>query len=77
MPWVGLVLYALHLPAILTAITAGTKLLKLPLAPEEEPFLAPAGAAVTAATENGAGHSIAPAAAAPPQADGAVTNGHH
>ncbi|KAG2434076.1 hypothetical protein HXX76_007804 [Chlamydomonas incerta] len=75
MPWVGLVLYSLHLPVILTAITAGNKLLQLPLAPEEEAFLSPAGPG--AAAEHGAANgTVAPAAAAPP-ADGAAANGHH
>lgn len=43
MPWVGLVLYALHIPAILTAAVAGTKLLNLPIETEREPFLSPEG----------------------------------
>ncbi|GLC40677.1 hypothetical protein PLESTM_001100600 [Pleodorina starrii] len=59
MPWVGLVLYALHLPAILTAAIAGGKLLKLPLVPEQEPFLSPAGPA-TAAAEAGEAPAAGP-----------------
>ncbi|KAG2501542.1 hypothetical protein HYH03_000049 [Edaphochlamys debaryana] len=51
MPWVGLVLYALQLPAIATAVLAGRRLLALPLAPEEEPFLSPAGPADGAAAQ--------------------------
>ncbi|GIL79805.1 hypothetical protein Vretimale_12423 [Volvox reticuliferus] len=51
MPWVGLMLYALHLPAILIAALVGDKLLKLPLEPEQEPFLSPAGPTIAAAVE--------------------------
>ncbi|KXZ55589.1 hypothetical protein GPECTOR_2g1139 [Gonium pectorale] len=61
MPWVGLALYSLHIPVILTAAFAGNKLLALPAAPEEEPFLSPAGPA---------DGSEAAAAAAAPAANG-------
>ncbi|GLI68054.1 hypothetical protein VaNZ11_012349 [Volvox africanus] len=62
MPWVGLVLYALHLPVILIAAIAGRKLLKLPLEEEQVPFLSPAGPTITAEVER-------PGAAAPQHAD--------
>ncbi|GFR48845.1 hypothetical protein Agub_g10798 [Astrephomene gubernaculifera] len=54
MPWVGLVLYALHLPAILTAAWAGGRLLALPPPAEaEQPFLrdCPAGPMAVGAEE--------------------------
>ncbi|EFJ49439.1 hypothetical protein VOLCADRAFT_89859 [Volvox carteri f. nagariensis] len=50
MPWVGLVLYGLHLPAILIASLAGAKLLSLPMEPEQEPFLSPEGPTITTVT---------------------------
>lgn len=51
MPWVGLVLYGLQLPAVATAILAGNRLLALPEVEAAQPFLSlaadePAGAVV-------------------------------
>ncbi len=79
MPWVGLVLYALHLPAILTAVAAGGRLLRLPLEATEEggeerqPFLPGAGQGQPQQGQQGQGQQggyVAPA----PVANG--TNGH-
>lgn len=88
MPWVGLVLYALHLPAILTAVVAGGRLLQLPLEGAEEgsqeggeerqPFLPGSGQAGQQRGQQGNGHGQAQQGsyvAPAPVANG--TEGHH
>lgn len=57
MPWVGLVLYCLHLPIILAAMFAGKRLLELPFAPENDPLLYGCGAdSANGHADGGAAH---------------------